>query len=182
MHTDCGCARTCCWSFLVVRLQNLATMFKRLKEVNAQDTNQPHLLPEGHVALRAATEDAGQRTSVLSAFLDNLDAQGKRHDWATVTPSSMLLWPYDQHTAAVADLIEVSYNESSGLVSLEVDLVDNPNTISEFAPHPRQTLDVDNAHYHFSTRSGVTTDAQALLKSLGDSKYKVKGELGVDYS
>jgi hypothetical protein len=37
-----------------------------------------------------------------------------------------------------------------GLVSLELDLVHQPHTVSEFEPHGKQTLDTDSAHYHFA--------------------------------
>jgi hypothetical protein len=63
-----------------------------------------------------------------------------------------------------------------GLVSLELDLVHRPHTVSEFEAHGKQTLDTDSAHYHFATAPGVTTDAQALIKSLKESDFAIKGE------
>lgn len=51
-------------------------------------------------------------------------------------------------------------------ISLLVDLVHDPHTISEFKPHDKQTLEVDEAHYHFDTAPGVKVDAQALLQGM----------------
>lgn len=51
-------------------------------------------------------------------------------------------------------------------IALELHVVHHPHTISEFEPHSKQSLDVDEAHYHFGTAPGVTVDAQALLQAL----------------
>jgi hypothetical protein len=54
-------------------------------------------------------------------------------------------------------------------VTLQVDVVHHPDTVSEFTPHAPQTLAVDAAHYHFDTAPGVRVDAQALLDSLAEA-------------
>jgi hypothetical protein len=60
-------------------------------------------------------------------------------------------------------------------ISLEVDIVHSPHTISEFKPHDKQTLDVDEAHYHFDTAPGVKVDAQALLQGMKTPGFAVEG-------
>lgn len=64
------------------------------------------------------------------------------------------------------------------VITLELDVVHQPHTISEFEPHAKQTLQVDDAHYHFDTAPGVKVDAQALLRSLEASNFAVDGALG----
>jgi hypothetical protein len=67
----------------------------------------------------------------------------------------------------------------SDSVTLQVDVVHHPDTVSEFTPHAPQTLAVDAAHYHFDTAPGVRVDAQALLDSLaGAGSPGMEGEEG----
>jgi hypothetical protein len=158
-------------------LQNLAYMFKRLEPINtAKSANEPQLFPQGQVGLPAASEVPVDSLRDLEAYINKVEAADKRYIWATDASSSMMLWPFDSPTAAVADLIEVSYDQPSNSITLEVDVVDKPITISEFQPHQRQTLDVHHAHYHFETPKGVNINAHALLNKLEASKYKVKGK------
>jgi len=72
--------------------------------------------------------------------------------------------------------MDVTYNSKTGLITMHVEVVDNPDTISEFDPHGKQSLASDEAHYHFTTAPGVKVDAAALLKSLEDAHYQVDGE------
>jgi len=63
----------------------------------------------------------------------------------------------------------------AGILSLELDLVHNPHTMSEFEAHAKQTLDVTDAHYHFNTESGVKVDAHAFLNGLDNNGFRVEG-------
>ena len=51
-----------------------------------------------------------------------------------------------------------------------------PIPSASLIPTAKQSLKVEEAHYHFATAPGVKLDAAALLKSLQDSNYKVEGE------
>lgn len=95
------------------------------------------------------------------------------------TSSSMMLWPHGSKTAAVADLINVSYDEAANTISVDVDIVDKAPAITEFKLHQHQTLDVDAAHYYFNTRPGIDIDidAPALLQTLKAADYKVSDTL-----
>jgi hypothetical protein len=63
-------------------------------------------------------------------------------------------------------------------ISLKLDVVHHPHTISEFDSHDKQTLDVGEAHYHFNTAPGVNVDAQALLQALQAPNSAVEGGRG----
>lgn len=63
----------------------------------------------------------------------------------------------------------------AGVLSLELDVVHQPHTVSEFEPHGKQTLKPDTSHYHFDTAPGVRVDAEALLKSLQETAFGVEG-------
>lgn len=77
---------------------------------------------------------------------------------------------------AVADIMNVVHNHPSpGLITLELDVVNNPNTVSEFEPHGKQTLDAAQSHYHFLTAPGVKVDAAQFVNSLQDSNFQVAG-------
>lgn len=72
--------------------------------------------------------------------------------------------------------MNIAYDEQAATISLALELVHDPHTVSEFEAHGKQSLDVHEAHYHFVTPPGVAIDAAALLASLQDAKLEVAGE------
>jgi hypothetical protein len=62
-------------------------------------------------------------------------------------------------------------------ITLELHVVDQAHTVSEFEPHGKQTLEVDEAHYHFQTAPNIKMDAAALLDSLKSSSFAIEGGL-----
>lgn len=150
-------------------------MFERVNAINQGTQSSPRLFPRGALAVTAAQDSAGPKLDVAS-LINAAEARGQRSMWSETSPGSVLLLPFGQSTAAVADIWDVSYDTHSGAISLELDVVHDPHTISEFEPHGKQVLDPEEAHYHFATAPGVKVDAAALLKSLQDSAYKVEGE------
>jgi len=150
-------------------------MFECVKALNAAQPSQPRLFPRGSLAIEAAADNTPAKVDI-NAVITAAEALGKPDIWAETSPGSLLLLPTGQSTAAVADLMDVTYNSKTGLMSLHVELVHNPDTISEFHPHGKQSLASDEAHYHFSTTPGVKVDAAALMKSLQDDNYQVDGE------
>jgi len=150
-------------------------MFERVKALNSKQPNQPRLFPKGSLAIQAAANNSPNKVNIKS-ILTAAEARGQHDVWAEASPGSLLLLPTCQSTAAVADPMDVTYNSKPNLMSLHVELVHNPNTISEFQPHSKQSLVSDEAHYHFSTAPGVKVDAAALLKSLQDDNFDITGE------
>jgi len=150
-------------------------MFERVKAPNSKQPNQPRLFPRGSLAIQAAADISPNKVDI-NAIITAAEARGQHDIWAETSPGSLLLLPTGQSTAAIADLMDVTYNSETGLMSLHVELVDNPDTISEFQPHGKQSLASDEAHYHFSTAPGVKVDAAALLKSLQEANFDINGE------
>lgn len=150
-------------------------MFERVKALNAQQPNQPPMFPRGALAIQASADNSPNKLDI-STIITAAEARGKHDIWAETSPGSVLLLPTGQSTAAVADLLDVTYDSLSGLITLEADLVRDPHTVTEFEPHAKQSLDSADAHYHFETASGVKVDAAALIKSLQDANFQVDGE------
>lgn len=150
-------------------------MFERINSINTATSSSPRLFPRGALAVTAAQDSTGLNLDI-STLIDTAEARGQRSMWAETSPGSVLLLPAGQSTAAVADIWDVAYDGKSGAISLELDVVHDPHTISEFEPHDKQSLETEEAHYHFATAPGVKVDATALLKILQDSNYRIEGE------
>jgi hypothetical protein len=91
-------------------------MFASLKPINSQaDPNTPNLFPRAAMAVSAASDNAPTRLDIASAIA-LAEASGRRSSWAEVTPSSVLLLPYGSSVAAVADLMDVTYDAQVGHV------------------------------------------------------------------
>lgn len=150
-------------------------MFDRINAINSGTPSSPRLFPRGALAVTAAQDSTGPNMDVRT-LIDAAEAQGQRSMWAETSPGSVMLLPAGQSTAAVADIWDVTFDAKSGAISLELDVVHDPHTISEFEPHGKQSLEAEDAHYHFATAPGVKVGAAVFLKSLQDSNYKVEGE------
>lgn len=151
-------------------------MFTRANAINQQNTNkdQPRVFPRASLAVTSASDSAPVKLAVDS-IINAAEARGQRNMWSETTPGSILLLPNGQATAAVADIWNVVHDAETGVITLELDLVHDPRTMSEFAVHGKQVLDVDAAHYHFNTGPSVTVDAQGLLRQLQASDFKLEG-------
>ena len=104
--------------------------------------------------------------------------KGQHYTWAEITPSSVLLMPNGLSTAAVADVMNIAYDDTTGAVIMDLDLVQDPHTVTEFKPHGKQTLDVDQAHYHFATHPSVSLNAAAVVQQVQDASSAFEGEWG----
>ena len=140
-------------------------MFTYANAINKQHPSAERLFPRAALAVGGASDNAPVKLDI-AGIINSAEAMGNRNAWAETTPSSVLLLPAGQSVGAVADVLDVTFDAKTNTISLELDIVHRPHTISEFEPHGKQTLDVQEAHYHFSTASGVKVDAQALLSSL----------------
>jgi hypothetical protein len=85
-------------------------MFTKVNSINQQSLNEPRLFPRAAVAVKAASDNAPDHPLDVATTITVAEAIGQRSSWAEVTPSSVLLLPYGQTTAAVADLWDVSYD------------------------------------------------------------------------
>lgn len=121
--------------------QNLASMFTHVNTISKQNPSQPRLFPKAALAVGSASDNAPMQLDVASLIATS-EAQGQRSTWAEVTPSSVLLLPTGQSTGVVADLLGVICDEKTGRVALELEVVHDPHTISEFEAHGQQTLQV----------------------------------------
>jgi len=156
-------------------MQNLAKMFEHVNALNAKHPNSPRRFPKGAVAVKAAADNSPTKGN-LNSFISAAEARGHHDIWSETSPGSVLLLPTGQSTAAVADIMDVKYDSTTEVVSLTLDVVHDPHTISEFEAHGKQSLDADAAHYHFATAPGVKVDAAGLLKSLQEADFQVDGE------
>lgn len=94
-----------------MHLQNLATMFAKVNSINQQSPNpEPRLFPRAAVAVKAASDNTPSSTLNVATTITVAEATGQRNSWAEVTPSSVLLLPFSQATAAVADVWDVTYD------------------------------------------------------------------------
>ena len=134
------------------------------------------LIPRPGVAVQAASDVSPLGKLDVGRIIDAAEAHGQRSSWTEPSPSSVLLVPHGSSTAAVADVMDIAHDEQSGAISLHLELVHSPHTVSEFEAHGKQSLDVGEAHYHFATPPGVAIDAARLLASLSDAKLEVAGE------
>jgi hypothetical protein len=151
-------------------------MFARVNAVNAQaPAGSPRLFPMHRLALQAASDVSASARLDLARFIDTAEAEGKRVAWAWTSPGSVLLLPAGQALAAVADIMNAAYDPATETVMLELEVVHDPDTLSEFESHPKQSLDPAEAHYHFYTPLGVTIDGPKLLAALKGSG-KLAGE------
>jgi hypothetical protein len=154
-------------------------MFARVNTVNKQAApGATRLFPRPGVAVRAASDVAPLSNLDVGRIIDTAEAHGQRSAWTEPSPGSVLLLPHGSSTAAVADVMNIAHNEQSGAVTLDLELVHSPHTVSEFEAHGKQSLDVHEAHYHFSTPPGVAIDATGLLATLQGAKLEVAGEEG----
>jgi hypothetical protein len=67
------------------------------------------------MAVSAVSDNAPAHLDIASAIA-LAEASGRRNSWAEVTPSSVLLLPYGGSVAAVADLMDVTYDAQVGAV------------------------------------------------------------------
>jgi hypothetical protein len=67
------------------------------------------------MAVGAASDNTPAHHDIASA-IGLAEASGRRSSWAEVTPSSVLLLPYGGYVAAVADLMDVTYDAQVGHV------------------------------------------------------------------
>lgn len=152
-------------------------MFSHVNAINAQNPSAPRLFPMAALAVSGASDNAPVKLN-MDAVISTAEALGHRGAWAETTPGSVLLLPAGQSTGAVADVLGVVFDDKTDTITLELDVVHKPHTISEFEPHDKQTLEVDEAHYHFATAPGVSVDAQAFLGNLKGSEFAVEGGWG----
>lgn len=158
--------------------QNYALVFSRVNAVNSQAApGATRLFPRACVAARAASDVSPFGKLDVGRIIDNAEAHNQRSTWTDPFPGSVLLLPHGSSTAAVADVMDITHDEQAGTITLHLELVHSPETISEFDAHGKQTLDVREAHYHFSTSPGVVIDAARLLAALQDANFEVAGEV-----
>jgi hypothetical protein len=154
-------------------------MFARVNALNKQAApGATRLFPRPGVAVQAASDVAPLGKLDVGRIIDTAEAHGQRSSWTEPSPGSVLLLPHVSSTAAVADVMNIAHDEQSGAITLDLELVHSPHTVSEFEAHGKQSLDVHEAHYHFSTPPGVAIDAAGLLASLQDAKFEVAGAWG----
>lgn len=88
-------------------------MFARIKTINQQSPGAPRLFPRAAVAVTAASDNAPVKVDFPTA-INAAEAKGMRSSWAGANPSSVLLLPFGQATGAVADVMDVTYDEQVG--------------------------------------------------------------------
>lgn len=139
----------------------------------------PALYPRAAVAAQASSLLAPAASPSIARFVAAAEAAGQRTLWTHPAPPSMLLLLPGKGVGAVADIMSAKLTESgTPAVTLTLDIVHAPQTISEFEDHPLQTLD-DHAHYHFFAPAGVTIDASKFLKALQAAGNQVPGMWGL---
>jgi hypothetical protein len=166
----CCCSR----STAVSTAQNLATLFNHVNTINQNNPSGPRLFPKAALAVTAASDNALVKLDV-NTLIQSAAAMGQHNSFAEISPASVLLLPTGQSTGAVADVVGVTFDSKTSMIALELELVHQPHTISEFQPHGKQSLDVEEAHYHFETAPGVNVDAQAFLNNLQSAGFAPEG-------
>lgn len=121
--------------------------------------------PRTFAAMTAAPA-LGPAPSSIEALIEAAEAAGDRAAWTYHAPPNVLLYPDGETFGAVADIMDVTHDPTSHTIKLTLDVVHQPNTISEFEDHPDQQLQGDAQHYHFFTPAGVEVDAAKLLRML----------------
>lgn len=85
--------------------------------------------------------------------------------------------PFGHTNAAIADVVDMSYDADTGVIRMQLDVVEDPHVFNQFAPHDGAAVHAEDAHYHYATRPGMKIDAQAVLKALKDSGNNPEGEI-----
>jgi hypothetical protein len=88
-------------------------MFSHTKVINQQNPSGPRMFPRGAIALQAASDAAAAKTDMAS-LIAAAEARDHRSMWAETSPGSVLLLPHGGSTAAVADIMDVSYEQATG--------------------------------------------------------------------
>jgi hypothetical protein len=88
-------------------------MFSHTKVINQQNPSGPRMFPRGAIALQAASDAAAAKTDMAS-LIAAAAARDHRSMWAETSPGSVLLLPHGGSTAAVADIMDVSYDQATG--------------------------------------------------------------------
>lgn len=171
-HACCALPASCTLSYT---LQGMASAFRKADTLNLLNPDSPPLFPKGSQAIRPASVSLPVEASTSS-----VTAKEPKLSSLVAFPPNMMLFPFGQSTAAIADVMDVSYDEASPTVTMQLDVVHNPVVFSQFLEHTPCSANTTEAHYHFATRPGMDVDAPALLQALKESSYQVEGE-GVGY-
>jgi hypothetical protein len=113
LATDITCPATATATPAAFVPQNLAVMFGQVNTINNQSPAAPRLFPRAVMAVTAASDNSPVKVDVPTA-IRMAEANGLRSSWANVNPSSVLLLPFGQSTGAVADVMDVTYNQQVG--------------------------------------------------------------------
>lgn len=153
----------------------MAQAFRRAQEVNKQNPSSPEVFPRTSLAARAASiAPAPAPEGTLAPFVASAQPQPS---WFVGFPPNLLMVPFGQSTAAIADVLDITFDDTSSTVTMQLDVVHSPNTFSQFIPgHTAHAKDTAAAHYHFATRPGMTLDAAHVLNTFKESKYTPDGE------
>jgi hypothetical protein len=137
----------------------MASAFRKADLLNDLNPDSPPLYPKGSQAIRPASVALPVEASTSSL------AAPKEPKLSSLVafPPNLMVFPFGQSKAAIADVMDVLYDETSATVTMQLDVVHDPVVISQFLAHTPCSADTTEAHYHFATRPGLDVDAPALL-------------------
>lgn len=148
----------------------MAIAFRKADKLNQLSPDSQPLFPKASQATRLASIAPPVEASI-SAFA----AEEPKLPSLAGFPPNLLMVPFGYTTGAIADLMDVSYDEATDSITLQLDVVHNPVVFSQFVEHTPCSVHTDEAHYHQLVRDPMGVDAQTLLQSLKDSSYGVEG-------
>lgn len=156
-------------------MQSMALAYRGADAANSRSApDSPPVFPRSSLAARTASIAPPPAEASTAAAA----APPPRQPFVSLPPALMMV-PFGSSTAAIADVMDVTYEEAAGAITLQLDVVHQPVVFSQFVPHVggRRHSDSDTtaAHYHFATRPGMTVDAAGLLTGLQESNYKPEG-------
>lgn len=148
----------------------MAVAFRKIDKLNKLSPKVQPLFPKTSQATRLASIAPPANTSISVFAAADLTASS-----LVGFPPNLLMVPFGKTTGAIADLMDVSYDEKANSITLQLDVVQNPVIFSQFVDHAPHSVDTTAAHYHLSVRDGMHVDAPAVLKGFKDSSYNVEG-------
>lgn len=110
-------------------MQNMAQAFRRADEVNQRSNNSPCVFPRTSLATRAATVAPPPQPERAFAATET-----PQPTWFVSFPPNLLMVPFGTPTAAIADVLDISYDDKSSAVALQLDVVHNPTTSASSSP------------------------------------------------
>lgn len=156
------------WPHACAALQNLAAAYSDAQHINMQTSDIHPKFPRTSLAIRAASVAPPVELQSITAPTTSAEL----HSF----PPNLLMVPFGSSTAAIAEVMDISYDDTSAAITMQLDIVHDPVTFTQFVPHAPCSVRTDEAHFHYATRPGMAVDGPGLLQALKDSDYKTEGE------